>query len=250
MLAAMLAQTAGPAGSVMDSLGSWGPLAAQLFQIIAIDIVLAGDNAVVIALACRSLPPHQRQLGIMLGAGVAVAMRIVFAVFVTLLMGIPWLKFVGALLLFWIAVKLVSGEESGDATVDGSTNLWGAVRTVAIADLVMSLDNVIAIAAVAKGNYWLLAFGVAVSIPLVVAGATLIMSVLTRYPILIWAGAALLGYIAGDLLLSDPATKHYGVQIAQALGTTEGLVHKVAGALGALFVVGLGWLLQRRHAQA
>lgn len=176
---------------------------AKVLEIGWINILLSGDNAVVIALACRALPPAQRKMGVLLGAGVAVVLRIIFAFIVSYLMGLPFLRIVGALLLLWIAIKLVT-DEADEADVHASDNLWKAVQTIAIADAVMSLDNVIAVAAVAKGNYWLFIFGLAMSIPIVVLGAQLIMSLLTRFPILIWAGAALLGWVAGEMLMGDP----------------------------------------------
>ena len=210
-------------------------------QIIWINVLLSGDNAVVIALACRSLPAKQRMWGLILGAGAAVVLRIFFTVIIAQLMGLPFLKLVGGLALLWIAVKLiVPEEEAGGDQVAAGENLWRAVRIVVIADIVMSLDNVIAIAAAAKGDILLIVFGLAVSIPMIVAGAALLMALLTRFPILVWAGAALLGWIAGEIMIEDPATVGY-------LGGE--LVHKYvywAAAAGAVFVVATGWLIRRR----
>jgi YjbE family integral membrane protein len=154
-----------------------------VLQIIWIDILLSGDNAVVIALACRKLPPKQRVWGVVLGTVVAISLRVVFAGLVTTLMQMAYLKLVGGTLLLWIAVKLLVQDEADETSVESSDNLWGAVRTVAIADVVMSLDNVLAIAAAAHGDMMLIVFGLAISIPLIVAGATLIMALLTRFPI-------------------------------------------------------------------
>ena len=134
-------------------------------------------------------------------------LRIIFTVGLQYVLDIPWLRLVGGLLLLWIAIKLLVQEEASEDSIDSAENLWGAVKTVAIADIVMSLDNVLAIAAAAKGHPWLIAFGLAVSIPLIVAGATLIMALLTRFPILVWAGAGLLGWIAGELVMEDPVSK-------------------------------------------
>jgi YjbE family integral membrane protein len=178
----------------------WWP---ALGQIMLLDLVLAGDNAVVIALACRALPPGKRMLGIILGAACAIVMRIVFTIGVTSLLQTPWLQLLGSIALFWIAVKLLTDE--GEAhDVESATSLWNAVRIVAIADLVMSLDNVIAIAAAANGNWSLIIIGLLVSIPLIVSGATLVTWLLSRLPILVWVGAALLGWIAGQMIVSDP----------------------------------------------
>jgi YjbE family integral membrane protein len=210
-------------------------------QIIWINVLLSGDNAVVIALACRSLPPRERMWGLILGAGAAVLLRILFTIIIAKLMGLPFLKLVGGLALLWIAVKLiVPEEEASEDSVQAGATLWRAVRIVAIADIVMSLDNVIAIAAAAKGDYLLIIFGLVISIPMIVAGAALLMALLSRFPILVWAGAALLGWIAGEIMIEDPATVGY-------LGAD--LVHKYvywAAAAGAVFVVVAGWFIRRR----
>jgi YjbE family integral membrane protein len=179
-----------------------------LFQIIGIDIVLSGDNALVIALACRSLPVHQRKWGIILGAGAAILLRVVFAVGIIYLLEVPFLKFAGSLLLTWIAIKLVMPDDRS-ATFTASdrpsaTSLWSAVRIVMVADAVMSLDNVLAVAAAAKGSVELLIIGIAISIPLIMAGSAMMLWLLDRFPILVIAGSALLGWIAGELAVHDP----------------------------------------------
>jgi YjbE family integral membrane protein len=223
----------------MDSLA---PDLLKLLQIIWINIILSGDNAVVIAMACRGLPQNRQRTGMVLGALVAVALRIVFTVLVATLLSTPFLKIVGGCLLLWIAVKLVLGEDEDGGGVKESDRLWHAIRTIAVADAVMSLDNVLAIAAVAKDSVPLLMIGLAISIPLIVAGAALIMALLARFPILVWAGAALLGWVAGDMLISDP-------WLVGVLG--EATVHKAeipVSAVCAVFVVGLGFLLNRRSA--
>ena len=223
---------------------SFGPELLKLVQIIWINIILSGDNAVVIAMACRGLPPDKQRPGMVLGALVAVALRIVFTVVVATLLSTPFLKIVGGCLLLWISVKLVLGEdeESGGA-VQQTEQLWHAIRTVAIADAVMSLDNVLAIAAVAKDSTTLLIVGLVISVPLIVAGSAIIMSLLGRLPILVWAGAALLGWVAGEMLVSDP-------WLAGAFG--EELMERIelpAAAIGAVFVVALGYVLSRRAAR-
>ncbi|WP_029556876.1 TerC family protein [Xanthobacter sp. 91] len=225
-----------------------------LLQIIWIDLLLSGDNAVVIALACRSLPAKQRKWGILLGAGAAVGLRILFALAVSYLLGVPFLKVVGGLLLFWIAIKLVT-DNGGDAhEVAASDSLWKAVRTIAIADAVMSLDNVVAIAAAARGHWELFVFGLLLTIPLIVFGSQLLLSLLTRFPILIWAGAALLGWIAGEMLVGDVMALSYLQHINPALVKVAenglhpaALPHYVASTIGALFVLGLGYVLRNRE---
>jgi YjbE family integral membrane protein len=179
------------------------PYLLPILQIIWIDLLLSGDNAVVIALACRSLPEKQRKIGMILGAGTAIGLRIIFAIFITYLLGVPFLKVVGGLLLLWIGVKLAMGEEDEGHAVESSDNLWRAVRTIAIADAVMSLDNVVAIAAASGGNIWLFIFGLLLSIPLIVFGSTLLSTVIDKFPVIVWAGAALLGWIAGEMIVSD-----------------------------------------------
>ncbi len=221
---------------------SLGPDLLKLVQIIWINIILSGDNAVVIALACRGLPPEKQRSGMIVGALVAVALRIVFTVIVATLLSTPFLKIVGGCLLLWIAVKLVRGEEEGGDNIQASDRLFHAVKTIAIADMVMSLDNVLAIAAVAKDSVALLMIGLAISIPLIVAGAALIMRLLSRFPVLVWAGAGLLGWVAGEMLITDP-------WLVKTLG--EKLVHSLelpTAALGAAFVVGLGFILNKMAA--
>ena len=174
-------------------------------KIIWINVLLSGDNALVIALACRGLEPRHRLWGMILGAGAAVFLRIVFTGIVATLMELPYLKLFGGLALVVIAAKLLVPEREDAEGVESASHLWAAVQIVVIADVVMSLDNVIAVAAAANGSVPLLILGLAISIPLIVAGAALIMALLTRLPILVWAGAALLGWIAGEVIVTDPA---------------------------------------------
>ena len=218
---------------------SLGPDLIKLVQIIWINIILSGDNAVVIALACRGLPENKQRSGMIIGAGVAIGLRIVFTVIVAALLSTPFLKIIGGCLLLWIAVKLVRGEEEGGEGVEASDRLFHAVKTIAIADMVMSLDNVLAIAAVAKDSVFLLMVGLAISIPLIVAGAALIMRLLARFPIMVWAGAGLLGWVAGEMLITDP-------WLVKTLG--EKMVHTLelpTAAIGAALVIGLGFLLNK-----
>jgi YjbE family integral membrane protein len=174
-------------------------------KIIWINILLSGDNALVIALACRGLAPQQRLWGMVFGAAAAVILRIIFTGIVATLMALPYLKLVGGLALLVIAAKLLVPEEEDEDGVQSASHLWAAIQIVVVADIVMSLDNVIAVAAAANGSVPLLVLGLAISIPLIVAGAALIMALLTRLPILVWAGAGLLGWIAGEVIATDPA---------------------------------------------
>jgi YjbE family integral membrane protein len=213
---------------------------AAILEIILINILLSGDNAVVIALACRTLPPRQRLWGMVVGAGVASVLLIVFTGIVATLMTLPWLKLVGSAALAWVAVKLVApGDGGGAGHVEAAAGLWRAVRIVVIADIVMSLDNVIAVAAAAKGNYLLLGLGLVVSIPIVIAGSALIMTLLERFPLLVWGGAGLLGWIAGETFASDPI-------LLSAFGQSAiDRLEIPASILGAVAVVATGLLLRR-----
>jgi YjbE family integral membrane protein len=215
----------------------------SLLQIIGIDIILSGDNAVVIALACRSLPPQQQRWGIILGAGAAIGLRIVFAALIVYLLAIPFLKLVGALLLFWIAIKLILPEPQPGhgSAIDARNNLWGAVYTIALADAVMSLDNVIGIAAAAKGSVLLIVLGLLISIPLIIWGSTLILKLLHRYPSIVLIGGALLGYVAGDVGISDP-------MLAGWVAENLPILHTLAPIAGAVLVVVIGRYLASRAA--
>jgi YjbE family integral membrane protein len=223
--------------------------ALSILRIIGINIILSGDNAIVIALACRSLPPRQRVIGIILGAGAAVLLRILFTIIVQQLFDVPWLKLVGGLVLLWIAVKLLLGDESSEESIRSGASVWEAVKIVAVADIVMSLDNVLAIAAAAGGNMNLIIFGLVVSIPLVVFGATLLTWLLDRMPILVWAGAALLGWVAGELLATEPILQPFVLSLAESLGVTAKILTRVVEASCAILVVGIGWFLTRASAR-
>jgi YjbE family integral membrane protein len=180
-----------------------------LLKIMWINVLLSGDNAVVIAMACRGLPHRQRMWGMILGSGVAVVLRIIFTGIVASLMLLPFLKIVGGLALFYIAAKLLVPEDPDDDEAEATEHLWRAVKIVAIADIIMSLDNVIAIAAAAGGNFALLVIGLGISIPIIVGFAALIMQLLDKWPILVWAGAALLGWIVGEVIATDPVIEGY-----------------------------------------
>jgi len=218
-----------------------------LGKIIWINILLSGDNALVIALACRGLEPRHRLWGMVLGAAAAVFLRIVFTGVVVQLMELPFLKLVGGLALIVIAAKLVVPEREDEEGVESASHLWAAVQIVVIADIVMSLDNVIAVAAAANGSMVLLVLGLAISVPLIVGGAALIMALLNSLPILVWAGAALLGWIAGDVIATDPAiqpklqalfAKWFGVNF-DALLAWFGMAPRNAGGAGAEVVCAL-----------
>jgi YjbE family integral membrane protein len=209
-------------------------------QIMGINILLSGDNAVVIALAVRALPPKERFWGMVLGAGAAAVLLILFTGIVATLMQLPYLKLAGGLALFWVAIKLVTPQaHDEEGTTEAVEDLWRAVRVVVVANIVMSLDNVIAVAASAKGNYLLLGLGLAVSIPVVIAGSALFLAIIERFPIVIWGGGALLGWIAGGLLPEDPMVAQYFSE-----ATTE-IVDIVCGVAGAIFVVLVGLYLVR-----
>lgn len=177
----------------------------NLSKIVWINVLLSGDNALVVAMACRSLQPRQRFWGMVLGSVAAVALRILFTVVIATVMGLPYLKLAGGLALLVIAAKLLVPSKEEYGNVSAASHLWAAVQIVVVADIVMSLDNVIAVAAAANGSLLLLIFGLASSVPLIIAGAALIMALISMLPILIWAGSALLGWIAGDVIATDPA---------------------------------------------
>jgi YjbE family integral membrane protein len=205
-----------------------------VLQIVFINALLSGDNAVVIAMACRGLPPRQRFWGLVIGAGVAVILLIIFTGIVARLMLLPYLKLVGGLALLYIAAKLLVPDAPDKNEIEAVAHLWRAVRIVVVADIVMSLDNIIAVAAVAKGHLVLLAIGLAASIPIIIAGAALIMSLLDRFPILVWAGAALLGWVGGQVIATDPAISAY---ISAALSAKFAQQVELAAAGACAFLV-------------
>jgi YjbE family integral membrane protein len=219
-----------------------------LLKIMWINVLLSGDNAVVIAMACLGLPPRQRLWGMILGAGVAVVLRIIFTVVIAQLMLLPYLKIVGGLALFYIAAKLLVPEDEDKNEVEAVQHLWRAVRIVAVADIIMSLDNVIAIAAAAQNNFALILIGLAISIPLIVAGAALIMALLEHYPILIWAGAALLGWIVGETIMTDPVIQSYLEPKVGAEGFHYITLFAALAGAGLVLVVGGLWRRSKQSA--
>ena len=224
-------------------------------QIIMIDILLGGDNAVVIALACRKLPPKQRTQGILWGTAGAIVLRIILIFFALTLLAIPFLKIVGAILLVWIGVKLLVPEhEDGHANITGSDKLWGAVKTVIIADFVMSVDNVIAVAGAAEASNTghsmaLVIFGVLVSIPIIVWGSQMVLKLMDRFPIIITAGGMLLGWIAGTMTVTDPVLVNPDVMSQFPKIEATAFVRYGAGIFGALLVLALGRMLSARSAR-
>lgn len=214
-----------------------------LLEIIGVNIVLSGDNAVVIALACRSLPPAQQRLAIFFGSGAAIALRAVLTVFAVPLLARPYLKLVGGVLLLWIAIKLLLPDDDGDGETEGNTGMFAAIKTIVIADLVMSLDNVLGVAAVAKGDVVLLVLGLLISMPLIIYGSTLIMRLMGRFPVVITLGAALLGYVAGEMAVTDPVA-------APWIEAHAPWLHRFAPLLGAVLVVLAGKYFARRKKRA
>lgn len=216
------------------------PLWSAVPQIVFINILLSGDNALVISMACRRLPRRQRILGLLIGEAIAVILLIVFAAVLSRVLQWPYLKIAGGLALIYIAAKLLVTEDDADQ-VEAAANLWRAIRIVVVADIVMSFDNILAVVQVANGNLILLAIGLAVSIPIIVAGAAIITALLERFPILIWVGAALLGWVAGQTIAEDQAVSSLVRDAAE--GTRTGNIELAAGCAGAVLaiVVGLAW---------
>jgi len=217
---------------------------AAVVQIVVIDILLGGDNAVVIALACRRLAPAQRRQGVIWGTAGAVLLRLLLAAGAVTLLKLPYLKLIGGLLLFWIGAKLMQPESEASERIEPAAQLLGAIRTIIVADLVMSIDNVLAIAGAASAadagqRIWLIAFGLLVSVPLVIGGSQLVLRLIDRFPLLIAAGAALLGWIGGGMIASDPAVHQHAV-------FGPAYAHTVAAAAGAALVLLVGWGLKRR----
>lgn len=216
----------------------------DVFKIIVIDLLLSGDNAVVIALACRNLPPAQRKKGVIFGVVGAVGLRVTLTFFALELLNLPYLKLVGALMLLWIGVKLILPEQDHDeSNVQADTHLWGAVRTIVIADFIMSLDNVLGVAAAAHGNILLLVFGLLVSIPLIAWSSQLVLKLIDRFAFIIYAGGALLGYVAGEMLVGDRLVAQWMERMPHAL-------HWVVPVLCAVLVLLTGLWLAARMAAA
>ena len=212
-------------------------------QSIMIDIVLSGDNAVVIALACRNLPPEQRRKGILWGVAGAITLRIILTAFATVLLDLPFLKLVGGMLLLWIGIKLLLPEDGhGEGEINAADNLWGAIKTIIVADLVMSIDNVLGVAGAAHGNLTLLIFGLLVSIPLIVWSSQLMLKLMDRFPVIVTIGAGLLGWVAGQMMVTDHAVKHWFYSNFSEAGI-------IMPATGAVLVVVLGQAIAARRLQ-
>jgi YjbE family integral membrane protein len=213
-----------------------------LVKIVWINIILSGDNAVVIAMAARSLPPHQQKKAVLFGSGAAVVLRIMLTVVAAKLLALPYLQILGGALLLWVGVQLLGDEEDDNGEEKEYGSMLAAVRTILLADLVMSLDNVIAVAAAAQGSMALLMLGLAISIPLVIFGSTLMIKLMERFPIIIMLGAALIGWVGGETIASD-------VALRGALAADPWL-HYAGAAAGAFFVIAVGRWQQRRAAAA
>jgi len=211
-----------------------------VFQIIVVNILLSGDNAVVIALACRNLSPRQRRQGIFWGVLGAIGLRILLTFFAMSLLTNPYLKLIGGALLIWIGIKLIAEEDDSEHKVKASDRLLAAVWTIIVADLVMSLDNVMGVAAAAKGSMPLIVFGLIVSIPIVVVGSQIIMRLIHRFPILVLGGGGLLGYIAGEMMVEDPA-------IAPWVAANAAKYTWISPIVGVVIVVAVGYALTRRR---
>jgi YjbE family integral membrane protein len=229
----------------------------EALQIVWINLLLSGDNAVIIAMACRPLPQRERRWGMIIGAGFAAVLMIVFASAITALIALPYLRLIGGCALLWIAVKLLGEKPPGEAKESMAVeSLRRAVQIIVVADIIMSLDNVVAVAAVARGRYGLLGLSLAVSVPIVFGGSALVLALLERFPVIVWAGAALLGFVAGELIADDPAIAPWlqaigigpGSAMAarqlEALGLTP--ADAVLGTLGAVAVLVAGHVWRRR----
>lgn len=223
---------------MLDYLTSPELFLIPLAQIIGINIVLSGDNAVVIALASRSLPPDQQKKAVIWGSGAAIVMRIILTLTAVALLAMPYLKLIGSVFLMWIGIQLLDSDE-GEGEIESSSNLTTAIRTILVADLVMSLDNVLGVAAAAKGSYALLIIGLAISIPLVIFGANMLLRLMERLPIIITIGAALLGYVAGEMAVTDPAIMGW-------IDANFHSLHQIVPITGAVLILAVGKFLNAR----
>ncbi len=216
----------------------------DVLKIIMIDLLLSGDNAVVIALACRNLPEAQRKKGILFGVGGAIGLRVILTFFAVSLLTLPYLKLVGGLLLLWVGIKLILPEEEhGEKNIKADTRLLGAIKTIIIADFVMSLDNVLGVAAVAKGSFGLLVFGLLISIPLIAWSSQLVLKMIDRFPPIIYAGGALLGYVAGEMLVTEA--------VFAPIVETQHYLHWLVPVCGAVLVLAVGkWLAARKATES
>ena len=214
-----------------------------LLKIIGVNIILSGDNAVVIALAARSLPPAQQKKAIFWGSAAAIALRIVLTIFAVALLQFAWLKLVGSVLLLWIGVKLLADEGEGEGGIKTHSSMFDAIKTILVADLVMSLDNVIAVAAAAKGDWLLVIIGLAISIPLIIYASTILIKVMEKYPVVITIGAALIGWVAGEMAWDEQVIRPFTSQFPNWF-------EYLAAASGALLVVGMGKYLSGRNTES
>jgi YjbE family integral membrane protein len=221
------------------------PFWSAVLEIVFINFLLSGDNAVVIAMACRALPRRQRIWGLVIGAAIAVILLVAFAGIISRLLEFPYLKIAGGLALFYIAIKLLVPEDTDGTEVEAAARLWHAVRVIVVADIVMSFDNILAVAQIANGNLVLLAIGLMVSIPVIVGGAALIVGLLDRLPILIWAGAALLGWVAGQTIASDKVIAALVPRVIPDYLASD--VELAAGCAGAMLVIVVGGFLRHRR---
>ncbi|MDS6630573.1 TerC family protein [Klebsiella michiganensis] len=223
----------------MNAFFSQWDVAVILLQIIAIDLLLGGDNAVVIAMACRKLPPQQRTKAIIIGTVGAIAARVLLLTIAIYLLSLPWLKVVGALMLLWIGIKLVTNQEE-ENDVSSSSSLWRTAVTITVADVIMSLDNVLAVTAAGKGHLLLVALGVLISIPIIVLGSKLVLAILNRFPSVVMLGGALIGWIAGSMMVTDVTIVHLFPNAPAALPV-------MGGAIGAALVLLEGLRRNRRR---
>ena len=210
-----------------------------LLKIIGVNIILSGDNAVVIALAARSLPPHQQKQAIFWGSGAAIVMRIVLTIFAVALLQFAWLKLLGSALLMWIGIKLLADGDEDEGNAKSHASMFEAIKTILIADLVMSIDNVIAVAAAAKGDWVLVIIGLAISIPLIIYASTILIKVMEKYPVVITIGAALIGWVAGEMAWDEQVIQPFTSQFPRWF-------EYIAATTGAVLVVGIGKLLARQ----
>jgi len=216
---------------------------AGLAQIVVADILLSGDNALVIALACRSLPAHQQKRAIIFGGAAAITLRVILTAFAVYLLTLPYLKLVGGILLLWIAVKLLLPEEGHGEGIKSEGNIWAAIKTIVIADFVMSVDNVLAVAGAAHGDIALLVIGLLLSIPLIIYGSTMILKLIGRFPVIITLGAAMLGYIGGEMGVND-------ARVAPWVEANAAILHTLVPILAAILVVVIGKILAPKPAPA
>ena len=209
-----------------------------LTKIMVINVVLSGDNAVVIALACRRLSPRHQKLAFIWGSVGVVLLMVILTFFIVYLLSLPYLEIVGSLLLLWIGIKLLIAEDEGDDGVEQKDTLIAAIRTIIIADMVMSLDNVLAMAAAANGHMWMLVVGLVITVPVILFGSALLMKLIERFPVFVLVGAALIGWVAGEMIISDPAIKDWIDANAKAL-------HTLSPLICAVLVIAVGKTLER-----